>query len=55
MIEKTPEIDTTYSEKEISETEKYIAFMKMNNRKGYNKYRKQGRKFSDNIMKKLKW
>lgn len=43
-----------YSEVEMDETMKFLTELKFKNRKLYNKYKKQGRKFSDNIMKRLK-
>lgn len=36
------------------ETKQYLLALKFGNRTQYNKYNKQGRKFSDGIMKRLK-
>lgn len=43
-----------FSPEELNETMKYLDDIKFNNRKLYNKLKKQGRKFSDTIMKRLK-
>ncbi len=49
-----PEIDTSYTPEMMDSTQKYLIDLKRNNRKLYNKYKKNGRKFSDTIMKRLK-
>lgn len=60
MIEQLPFEDTSIREKiiqndpQMMEAAKYLTDLKFSNRKQYNKLKKQGRKFSDTIMKKLK-
>lgn len=46
--------NSDYSPQMINETMGYLKHLKSSNRKLYNKLNKQGRKFSDNIMKQLK-
>lgn len=43
-----------YSVEQVQETYKYLDSLKFSNRKQYNKFKKQGRKFSDTIMSRLK-
>lgn len=62
MIEKDleqyniPATDYTpdFSDEQMNETRKYLSSLRITNKKLYNKYKKQGRKFSDNIMSRLK-
>lgn len=60
MTTEIPEVknaeDTSvkYSEKQMDETMKYLSHLKVTNKKLFNKYNKQGRKFGDSIMKRLK-
>ena len=43
-----------YTEIAMQATKTYLQELKSLNRKEYNKMKKQGRKFSDTIMKRLK-
>lgn len=43
-----------FSDEQMNETRKYLDQLRITNKKLYNKYKKQGRKFSDNIMSRLK-
>lgn len=54
MIEREIEEVKDYPAEMYNDAYKYLTELKSRNRKEFNKLNKQGRKFSDNIMKRLK-